>query len=97
MTPDPLIPPGPPSRAPSRPASRGTVTTVIAVLAVVLLGVGVATWFGASDRVDDAATQAQMPPDPTVVPDAAAPTDGDGPTTTGSTRRVEPATTPEAR
>ncbi|BBE71599.1 hypothetical protein [Oharaeibacter diazotrophicus] len=93
MTPDPLIPPEPPARS----ANRGTMTAVLVILAVLVLGVGAATWYGASDDVDDASTQAQMPPEPTVVPDAAAPTAGEGPTTTGSTRRVEPATTPEAR
>lgn len=93
MTPDPLIPPEPPVRG----SSRGTMTAVLVILAVVVLGVGVASWYGSSDQVDDASTQAQMPADPTVVPDAAAPTEGEGPTTTGSTRRVEPATTPEAR
>lgn len=93
MTPDPLIPPEPPARS----RSHANTTAVLAILAAVVLGVGVATWYGASDDVDDAATQARMPPDPTVVPDAAAPTEGEGPTTTGSTRRVEPATTPGTR
>jgi hypothetical protein len=79
--PDPSIP---------RRSARGTLMTVGVALVLLVATVVIMSTFGASDNVDDSASQQAMPADPTEMRDQEAPADTGA--TTGAPAAESPAT-----